>query len=269
MISTPTVDDAHRDDIGQRLRTLEAAEGVRIVLAVESGSRAWGFASPDSDYDVRFIYVRPTAHYLSIRVEDRRDVIEQPIVDEIDLNGWDLRKALRLLARTNPAVIEWLHSPITYVERGRFRARALALPPALYSSVRGLHHYRHMAAGNYRAYLRGERVRLKKYLYLLRPLLAARWIEARGTPPPMAFEALLAATELPHDFREAVAELLARKRSASEMADGPPLPPLQRFIEAELARSVVTQPRHEALAAEAAWEALDRLFLEVLGEATG
>jgi len=266
MSPKPAVDEAHRLDIGQRLRKLEAAEGVRIVLAVESGSRAWGFASPDSDYDVRFVYVRPRAHYLSIRVEDRRDVIERPIVDEIDLNGWDLRKALRLLARTNPAVIEWLQSPITYVEGGSFRAQALALLPALYSGVRGLHHYRHTAASNHRAYLRGERVRLKKYLYVLRPLLAARWIEARGTPPPMAFAALLAATDLPPDFCEAVADLLARKQAAGEMADGPPMPALQRFIEAELERSALAPSVPEDLAADAAWEALDRLFVDVLGE---
>ena len=269
MTAGPAVDDAHRDAIRQRLRALEADEGVRIVLAVESGSRAWGFASTDSDYDVRFVYVRPASHYLSIRVEDRRDVIERPIDGEIDLNGWDLRKALRLLARTNPAIVEWLQSPITYVERGRFRIDARNLLPALYSPVRGLHHYRQMALGNHRSYLRGERVRLKKYLYALRPLLAARWIEARGTPAPMAFADLLGATELPPECRAAVAELLARKQSSSELAEGPPVPALQSFIETELARDVQVPLRADGGDAEAAWAALDGLFASVLGEEAG
>jgi uncharacterized protein len=260
----PAVDEAHRAVIAQRLQTLEAAEGVSILLAVESGSRAWGFASPDSDYDVRFVYVRPLAHYLSVRVEDRRDVIEQPIVDEIDLNGWDLRKALRLLARSNPTIVEWLQSPITYVERGPFRAHAIGLLPTLYSGRRGLHHYRHMAANNCRAHLRGERVRLKKYLYSLRPLLAARWIEARGTPPPIEFSALLAAADLTHGFREAVAELIARKRAATELADGPPLPALQEFIETELRRTDTTTPAPDGIDADTAWTALDQLFVQVL-----
>lgn len=269
MGAPPAVDAAHRAEIGRRLQALEAAEGVRIVLAIESGSRAWGFASPDSDYDVRFVYVRPQPHYLSIRVEDQRDVIERPIVDEIDLNGWDLRKALRLLARTNPAIVEWLQSPITYLERGAFRQRALALLPQVYSSLRGLHHYRHMAAHNDRAYLHGEQVRLKKYLYALRPLLAARWIAAHGTPPPIAFAELLAATELPQDVVDAVAALLARKRAGGEATEGPPVAALQRFVDAELGRDLGVRLRPDGNGGDETWAALDRLFAEVVGEAPG
>jgi uncharacterized protein len=260
----PGVDDAHRAVIGQRLHALEAADGVRVVLAVESGSRAWGFASPDSDYDVRFVYVRPPDHYLSVRVEDRRDVIERPIVDEIDLNGWDLRKALRLLARSNPTIVEWLQSPITYIERGPFRTHAAGLLPTLYSPRRGLYHYRHMAADNFRTHLRGERVRLKKYLYSLRPLLAARWIEARGTPPPIEFSALLAATDLTDAIREAIAQLLARKQVAVELTDGPPVQALQTFIETELRRTDASLAALEGIDAETAWTVLDELFIDVL-----
>lgn len=84
------IDPAVRCEIGQRLDAVEATESVRLLMAVESGSRAWGFPSPDSDYDVRFIYVRPRDWYLSL--VPGRDVIEHAIVDEIDLNGWDVRK---------------------------------------------------------------------------------------------------------------------------------------------------------------------------------
>ena len=93
---------------------------MRVLLAVESGSRAWGFASPNSDYDARFIYSSAPDWYLSIDLEDKHDVIEYPIVDEIDLNGWDVRKALRLFARSNPAFVEWIQSPTIYLERGGF-----------------------------------------------------------------------------------------------------------------------------------------------------
>ena len=146
------------------LRRLEGCErehehehehDVRIVLALESGSRAWGFASPNSDFDVRFIYVRPRDWYLSIDLEDRRDVIEYEIVDDIDLNGWDLRKALRLFSRSNPAIVEWLQSPITYIESGSFATHARALLPELYQPASGIYHYRNMARNNYRDRLSG------------------------------------------------------------------------------------------------------------------
>lgn len=90
--------------IVDKLHEIEAEEGVRILLAVESGSRAWGFASPDSDYDVRFLYVRRAEDYL--RLDAVRDVIERPIDDELDINGWDLQKALRLLYKSNPTLFE-------------------------------------------------------------------------------------------------------------------------------------------------------------------
>src|SRR6056297_3590984 len=101
-------------EIQSRLEALEQQENIHIALAVESGSRAWGFASSDSDYDVRFVYLRPTNWYLSIDLERRRDVIEQPIIDEYDVGGWDLRKALQLLRKCNPPLLEWLNSPIVY-----------------------------------------------------------------------------------------------------------------------------------------------------------
>ena len=98
--------------IPAKLREIEAREHVRILHCVESGSRAWGFASPDSDYDVRFVYVRQPEHYL--RLDKTRDVIEWQLDDTLDINGWDLQKTLRLLHRSNPTVFEWNSSPILY-----------------------------------------------------------------------------------------------------------------------------------------------------------
>jgi predicted nucleotidyltransferase len=108
------IDEAIVEEVRRRLDQVEASEGVRILLAVESGSRAWGFPSRDSDYDVRFVYIHPPEWYLSVDAEFRRDVIERPILDEIDLSGWEIRKALLLFAKSNPPLLEWLASPLVY-----------------------------------------------------------------------------------------------------------------------------------------------------------
>src|SRR5580700_6481627 len=111
--------------IDARLRAVAEREHAVVLLAVESGSRAWGFPSPDSDYDCRFIYARPRNDYLSLYAP--RDVIEFPLDRELDVNGWDLAKALRLLLKGNAVVIEWLTSPISYRTDPEFRDAFLAL----------------------------------------------------------------------------------------------------------------------------------------------
>ncbi|MBR0440703.1 MAG: nucleotidyltransferase domain-containing protein, partial [Firmicutes bacterium] len=187
-----------------RLRQIEKDNGVRILLAVESGSRAWGFASSDSDYDVRFIYARPAEDYL--RIEEIRDVIEVPISGELDINGWDLKKTLRLLYRSNPTLFEWFSSPIVYRETP-FAARFREIMNDYFSRKKSLYHYISMAEGNYREFLKGETVKAKKYFYVLRPVLACRWVLDRGTPPPMLFSDL-ASAELPGYLRPEVDRLL-------------------------------------------------------------
>ena len=174
--------------IREKLMEIEHSEKCRILLAVESGSRAWGFPSPDSDYDVRFIYVRPIEHYL--KLEQTRDVIELPINDLLDMNGWDLKKALCLLHRSNPTVFEWFSSPIIYKQTD-FVKKFKPILHHYFSSKSGLWHYLHMAEGNYREYLQGDMVKAKKYFYVLRPILACRWILEKQVPPPMRFSELV------------------------------------------------------------------------------
>ena len=185
------IPEAVRSEILTRLQRAEREHGVRVLLAVESGSRAWGFESPNSDYDARFIYANRPDWYLSVDLEDKRDVIEYPIVDDIDLNGWDVRKALRLFGRSNPTFVEWIQSPIVYLEMGSFAASARRLLPAVYSCASGVHHYRSMAHSNYRGYLKADLVPLKKYFYVLRPLLSVRWLERYGEPAPIEFDKLV------------------------------------------------------------------------------
>lgn len=229
-----------RDDILARIAAAEREHDVRVLLAVESGSRAWGFASPNSDYDARFIYVHRRDWYLSVSLEEQRDVIEYPIVDEIDINGWDVRKALRLFWRSNPAFVEWIQSPIVYAETGAFARIARELLPAVYSCERGIYHYRSMARNNYRGYLRNELVPLKKYFYVLRPLLSIRWLERYGLPAPIEFERLLALIADDAGLIHDIQVLLAKKRAAPEMGMEPQVASIHAFIEAELARHEAT-----------------------------
>src|SRR5688500_6442416 len=221
------------------LARLEAERNVRVLFACESGSRAWGFASRDSDYDVRFLYVQKRDWYLS--VEDRRDVIEQPIADDLDVSGWELRKALRLLRKSNPPLLEWLKSPLVYQHDPAFVAEFGALAAEFYSPRKCFAHYLHMAAGNWQKYLRGRaEVSLKKYLYVFRPLLACRWIERQLGQVPMLFAQLVESVLDEADVRLALVELVARKQAGIELAVARPVEALMRFIEAEL-------PRLEAL----------------------
>ena len=226
-----------RDEILRRLERIESEEDVQVFYACESGSRAWGFESTDSDWDVRFLYVHPRDWYLSIDVENKRDVIERPINDELDVSGWDLRKALKLLRKSNPPLLEWLSSPIVYKETGDTAERLRQAVAEFYSPISAFHHYLHMAKGNHREFLKGDLVRLKKYFYVLRPLLAIRWIEIDQTRPvPMEFQKLVDACVDSDEVRGEINDLLVRKRSGQELDQQPKIPVLTNFIEAELAR---------------------------------
>ena len=248
-----------RETILSKLNEIENREKVKILLAVESGSRAWSFASPDSDYDVRFIYVRPKADYL--RLEKTRDVIELPIKGELDINGWDLDKTLRLLRASNPTLFEWFSSPIVYRETA-FADEFRAVMKKYYSSKRGLSHYLSMASSNYREYLKGDTVKAKKYFYVLRPVLACRWILDKGTPPPMLFSELVDA-ELDPAVAPDVDRLLDLKMNAPEIKPIPKIESINRYLDRciEEVRSRIVQLPEDA---NHGWEELNRLFLSQL-----
>ena len=158
----------------KNLYKIEKENKIKILYAVESGSRGWGFESTDSDYDVRFIYIHMPEWYLSI--QDRRDVIEIPIDNLLDINGWDIRKTLILYNKSNPTLLEWLSSPIIYMEHGFLIKKLKELVNYYFSSKSCIYHYLHMARGNYREYLKGDVVKIKKYFYVLRPIMACMWV---------------------------------------------------------------------------------------------
>jgi len=256
------IDEDVQKEILRRIKEAEAEHGVKILYAIESGSRAWGFESPNSDFDVRFIYAHPKDWYLAVNLEDKRDVIEYPIVDEIDINGWDIRKALKLFWKSNPAIVEWLQSPIVYVDDNHFAAKARDLITNVYSNAKGIYHYRSMAKTNYRGYLKSDMVPLKKYFYVLRPLLAIKWIEKYNEPAPIVFDQL---RELVADDKLLDAEisnLLERKRISLEKEVAPAIPVLNKFIEAELER--LESYGDKSNERTVGFDALNKLFLEVL-----
>ena len=232
-METPLISNYVREEIISRLRAAEVEHGVRIIYACESGSRAWGFASPDSDYDVRFLYVHEKDWYLSFDIERRRDVIEYPIVDEIDCGGWDVRKALYLFTRTNGALLEWLNSPIKYLEIGDFAKTLREIAPRHLNSIALCYHYSHMARGNAREYLFQDKVKLKKYFYVLRPLMAIRYIESGLGVPPVEFERLVEAVA-PEQIKPGIAKLLELKRKTPELGLGDPIPEIGDFIAGDL-----------------------------------
>lgn len=246
MLAHATIADIPRDvhaSILRRLGEIERAEHARIVLAVESGSRAWGFASPDSDYDIRFLYVRRVEDYAALFPP--RDVIELPIEDVLDFSGWDLRKTLALGLSWNPALIEWLTSPITYVECG-WEAEALrrlfARPLSCDALIR---HYFGLSSKQFARHIGGRSaVNLKKYFYVVRPAVALLWLETRpGETPPMSLPALLDGVSLPDDVVSAIVDLRERKSKVSEFGSGGRLEAIDRFCLDRLEWARARMPR--------------------------
>lgn len=225
-------------EINTFLACIEATHGVRIVYAVESGSRAWGFASPDSDYDIRFIFIRPAESYVS--VQEGLESIDLPLEGELDAGGWDIRKAARLLGKSNGALVEWLHSPIIYRNENGFRERWQAMAREIFSPRASSDHYRGLAKQMVLGKLRDDRVRAKDYLYALRAVLAAKWIAETHWIPPVPFADLFVSA--PTSIQFLIPGLLERKARTAESERMERLPELDAFLH-EFLESTTTLPQ--------------------------
>lgn len=199
------------DKIQNKLKQIELEKGVEILYAVESGSRAWGFASPDSDYDIRFIYKHDLDYYLSLW--EQTDVIEFMTEDDLDGSGWDLRKTVKLLAKSNAPLLEWIYSPVVYYENEAFMNQMRALAKDCFSPVACLHHYLGTTK-NFMDVCEQEEVKLKSYFYALRTALAGKWIIENNTFPPVAFMDLLPIA--PQNIQEKIKELMQIKAHQDE-----------------------------------------------------
>ncbi|MBZ0153095.1 MAG: nucleotidyltransferase domain-containing protein, partial [Planctomycetes bacterium] len=217
------------------LRGIEHERAVRVLFAIESGSRAWGFASPDSDFDVRFVYVHPLDWYLRITAGD--DQITRLLPGDLDVVGWELRKALRLFGSSNVAMLEHLGSSIVYRDDGVLLPQLRALVPAFFNAIAAAHHYLGLATRMHQEHLAGSEVNLKKLFYVLRPLAACRWIECHQTMPPTGFADVVAGIELSPQQRAWLDELWQQKVAAGEAQRAPLAADRRAWIDAWLQQS--------------------------------
>jgi uncharacterized protein len=255
-----------RDSIIAALESIEVNNGVKILYAAESGSRAWGFASADSDFDVRFIYIHHPDWYLS--VEQRPDTIELPVDSALDVNGWDLKKALLHIKKSNPTVHEWLDSPIVYMYRGQVAMKLRELERLYFSPVHAIHHYLSTAVKKYEECADAPQVNLKKYFYMLRPLFACMWIEEYKDIPPMAFQSLMDGLHLNGKLLNGIDALMKRKTVSSEADVEDPNPLLMDFIGNQIDHFELvakTMPKD----GKSDFEALNSLFQFLLADSWG
>lgn len=215
----------------EQLRILEKNRQIKVLYAIESGSRAWGFASENSDWDVRFIYVHTLDWYLQIG--NRKDTIEEMLPNDLDLSGWELRKALSLFRKSNPSLLEWLNSPIVYIENEVIMNEWRTLVPPFFNAKNIMYHYVNIARNTYNNYLKHDKVALKKYFYALRPLACCRWIKEHGTMPPVLFAEMLDSFDVT-TIRPIVDQLLIDKKSAKELDKRPQITVLNEYIVNEI-----------------------------------
>lgn len=235
---TLTIDTTIRQEIEARLTRLASEEGVRLLMAIESGSRAWGFPSPDSDYDIRFIYVRPRSEYLSLMPV--RDVIERPIVDEIDLNGWDIRKALGLMLKNNSVLSEWIESPVHYIQQHPAVTRIAELEDRYFNPRSYALHYANQGKSAAERWLHsGGAIAVKRYFYALRPALAIRVLRINSTRrPPMQLQSLMHRAELSEKLCNEIEQLVTLKAETREAGLVSRVPEMDTLISDELNRAM-------------------------------
>lgn len=242
------------------LRELEQERNIKVLLACETGSRAWGFPSPDSDYDVRLLYVHPMQWYL--RLSEPKDSIERMFeAGEIDITGWDLRKALRLLKKSNCALLERLQSHIVYQADAAFVQEIQRLAPQYYSRIASVHHYLSLGT-NTMADLDRDQYRLKKFFYALRAATVCRWIISRSDIPPLHFPTMLAELSLPATLTQRIQQLIDLKSRVPESYRHAGEADLLAFIQASLERARTAADGLPA--AQGTYQPLDALLLRTL-----
>ncbi|PTT01662.1 nucleotidyltransferase domain-containing protein [Pedobacter sp. HMWF019] len=243
-----------------KLALIEVEHDIKILFSCESGSRGWQFPSPDSDFDVRFIYVRPVNYYLSL--SDRTDHLGFPINEELDIYGWDLRKVLFLTRKSNTTPFEWLQSPIVYKERDNFKEELWALSQDFFNCKTNAHHYLGIACGALESMLGGDEISIKKLFYVLRSLLSAKWCLDKGEIAPMTIGALM--TLLPLPLQIAVRDLIRFKATAAEGIKVKIEGVLKAYIEEEFSRCSIAANRLEKKQFDATL--LDEFFIKKINE---
>lgn len=246
--------------IDGRLDSIIGDGHVAIPLAIESGSRAWGFASPDSDYDCRFLFVRRRQDYLTLW--PRRDVIETPLDGLLDVNGWDVAKAMRLIVKGNAVAIEWLRSPIAYRGDPAFRDALLAFADANAPLPLVRRHYLHLGMQQWKRADAEGGVAIKRLFYILRPAAVLRWMRHHpGATPPMHFPTLVAGGDPPATVAAIIADLIARKAETHELGQAPMPADIVAFARTEYD---IAEAEPKGLVDPGTQAVADTAFLEIL-----
>jgi len=248
-------------EIQGELSRIAEENNIRILYACESGSRGWGFASPDSDYDVRFIFLHPTSWYLSVLPQD--DGMDLFVDKELDINGWDIRKVLRLLIKSNATPFEWLQSPIVYQTDEDFKAALWSLSQHFFQARSSIHHYLGLAKNSFRKGLVNEtEINVKKYFYVLRPLLAAMWIAEHKTAAPMTFADLVPVLSTVPHIESIVMDLWEQKLQLNEKDNIRLIPELNDFVQQQIVKCYTVADNTEETAIKT--DMLDAFFRMVI-----
>ena len=248
-----------KKEILEKLEAIEQQENVKVLYAVESGSRAWGVESPDSGFDVRFVYVRTKEDYLSL--QEKRDVIEWQLDEVLDINGWDLRKTLIQFHKGNATLFEWANSPVVYKTTDAWK-QINKVGKKYFSKKVALYHYYGTANSTFCRFLQGEEVKYKKYIYALRPLLACKYIEQYENIPPVKFEDLLK-QQLPKELSDDIQTMLMIKANSDEKDLNPRMPVIHNYIQEEIKRyEQISKEMEDDRSGD--WSALNQVFLKVL-----
>ncbi|MBS1635783.1 MAG: nucleotidyltransferase domain-containing protein [Bacteroidetes bacterium] len=219
--------------IQHTLQELERKHGVKVLYACETGSRAWGFASPDSDYDVRMIYMHPIDWYLSL--SEKKDSIEFMSDDgELDITGWDIRKCLKLMWKSNGALLERVQSPVVYHEEQDVAALLKSYADRCFAPIATMHHYLGMARNSFNDVEGKEDVKLKKLFYALRATLACKWILEKSTVPPIVFATMVDELHFDENLKQRIRALVQLKSGKTEAYIHPAETALNTFISQEL-----------------------------------
>lgn len=252
-------DEQIKSLICSKLNEIEEKYNVKILHAIESGSRAWGFASPDSDYDVRFIYVHKQEFYLQLQAKP--DYIDWELNETLDINGWDLSKALQHFHKSNATMFEWSNSPIVYYTTPEWKQIQEDVIK-YFSCKSAMYHYYGTAKKNYEEYLTEDMVKYKKYFYVLRPILACKWIEKKQCPPPVLFHELVDEV-LEADMKETIQNLVEIKTKMVESEKGKRIDKINDYIKENLIniKSMVEGMQDDRISD---WDDLNKVFCEVI-----
>ena len=244
--------------VPDKLREIEKQYNVTVLYAAESGSRAWGFASPDSDFDIRFIYKRRQSDYL--RLDKTRDVIDFPVDDVWDISGWDLDKTLKLLFASNPGLYDWMGSPICYYDTG-FKTRIDPLLESYFSAKRMICH--HHGIAKKRIAEKEKRITPKKYFYALRSILVCKWVIEKDCAPPVLFSELMDEV-LPYQLKSYAKYIMDKKANAPEKSEIDHVREIDVFLDAEY-NAIEKYIRQLPKETEKSWEKQNSFFLTETG----